>query len=101
MKNPFVKEKNSALIAGVIIGSVAAAAITYLFATKKGGSIRKELCDSFASLHDKIFGASGQPEQEDHHHDYLKKPHKAPKTDREALLHNQVLTDSGAAQGEE
>ncbi|MES2807337.1 MAG: YtxH domain-containing protein [Bacteroidota bacterium] len=101
MKNPFVKDRNNALIAGIIIGSVAAAAVTYLFVADRGAAMRNELCDSFTRLHDKIFGGPESEEEEDHHQDYMKKPHRAPKTDREALLKDQILTDSAAAQGEE
>ncbi len=101
MKNPFVKDRNNALIAGIIIGSVAAAAITYLFVTEKGTAVREDIADSFARLHDKIFGGNEPEEEEDHHQDYLKKPHKTAKTDREALLHDQILTDSEAPRGEE
>lgn len=102
MKNPFIKEKHNGLIAGLIIGSAAAAAVTYLLVTEKGASLRQDLADSFARLHNTVFG--GQQAEEagtEPSHDYLEKPYKAPKTDREALLHNQILTNTGGAQAAE
>jgi hypothetical protein len=47
MKNPFVKEDNNSLvIAAVAIGAIAAGAITYLYATKKGFAFGKKLADA-------------------------------------------------------
>ncbi|WP_345952400.1 YtxH domain-containing protein [Mucilaginibacter sp. PAMB04168] len=44
MKNLFVKENdNSLVIAAVAVGAIAAGAIAYLYATKKGYSFRKKL----------------------------------------------------------
>jgi hypothetical protein len=97
MKNPFVKERHNGLIAGLIIGSVAAGVVSYLMLTGKGAAIRQDLCDTFARLQNTVFGTHEQ-EDDDHAVDYLQKPHKAPKTDREALLHNQILTDHGGAE---
>ena len=90
MKNPFEKEKHTGLIAGLIIGSVAAATVSYLMLTGKGAVIRKDLADTFARLQDTIFGTREPEEEEDHSMDYLQKPHKAPKTDRAALLKHQI-----------
>jgi hypothetical protein len=91
MKNPFIKEEHNGLIAGLIIGSVAAATVSYLMLTGKGAVIRKDLSDAFGRIQDTIFGSQQQEEQEeDHSKDYLQKPHKAPKTDREALLKHQI-----------
>ncbi|MFD2144345.1 hypothetical protein [Mucilaginibacter antarcticus] len=70
-----------------------------MFVTEKGASVRQELGGTLSRLHDKIFGGGAQQNgeaEEDHHQDYLKKPHKTPKTDREALLKDHILTDSGA-----
>jgi hypothetical protein len=101
MKNPFEKEKHNGLIAGLIIGSVAAATVSYLMLTGKGAVIRRDLADTFARLQNTIFGSHEQ-EEEDHTKDYLQKPHKTPKTDREALLKHQILAeDSGAHRTEE
>jgi gas vesicle protein len=99
MKNPFVKERHNGLIAGLILGSVAAAAVTYLLVTEKGASLRQDLADSFSRLHNTVFGGQEQEQEvENNAHDYLEKPHKAPKTDREALLHNQILSHTGGTQ---
>lgn len=67
MKNPFVKEDNSLIIAAVAIGAIAAGAIAYLYTSKKGFSFRAKL--------------SGKAQKgKEHATDYLKK--KAPKLRR-------------------
>lgn len=43
MKNPFVKEDNSLVIAAVAIGAIAAGAIAYLYTSKKRFSFREKL----------------------------------------------------------
>lgn len=43
MKNPFVKEDNTALIISIVAGSLAAAGITYLFLTDSGADVRKSI----------------------------------------------------------
>lgn len=47
MKNPFEKQDNSAFIATVLIGSIAAGAIAYLYLTQSGsharGGIKRKL----------------------------------------------------------
>jgi gas vesicle protein len=40
MKNPFVKEDNTGLIAAIVIGSLAAGALAYLFLTDSGDAVR-------------------------------------------------------------
>jgi hypothetical protein len=39
MKNPFEKENNNGLIAAIVIGSIAAAALAYLFFTEDGEEV--------------------------------------------------------------
>jgi hypothetical protein len=100
MRNPFEKERHTGLIAGLIIGSVAAATVSYLMLTGKGAVIRKDLADTFARLQNTVFGTQEQEEEEDHSTDYLQKPRKAPKTDREALLKHEILADDSGAHTE-
>jgi hypothetical protein len=47
MKNPFQKENNNGLIAAIVIGSVSAAALTYLFLTEDGEETLKGLKHKF------------------------------------------------------
>jgi len=79
MKIPFVKHDNTMLIASVAIGSVAAGAAAYLFMTEKGKTMRQSLMERFGFM-------SSEPVQEDQHTDYMKKPRKQPKTDRDELI---------------
>jgi gas vesicle protein len=54
MKNSFQKEdSNSLIIVAVAIGAIAAGAITYLFATKKGFTFRKKLTSDAEEGHEK------------------------------------------------
>ncbi|QQL49059.1 YtxH domain-containing protein [Mucilaginibacter ginkgonis] len=94
MKNPFEKEDNSSLIIGMLIGSLAAGAATYLFMTKRGATIRGEVSKQLNTLLKKIKGGESATENvEDHSKDYLHKKHKAPKTDREDLLKHHILAE--------
>jgi len=43
MKNPFKKNNHTALIGAIVIGSVAAGAIAFLFLTEIGNDARKSL----------------------------------------------------------
>lgn len=43
MKNPFVRENNNGLIVAVLLGSIAAGALTYLFLTDGGADAREKL----------------------------------------------------------
>ncbi len=79
MKNPFVKHDNTTLIASLAIGSVAAGAAAYLFMTERGSSMRRSLMERFGFMR-------RDPIQEDNHNDYMKKPRKQPKTDRDELI---------------
>jgi gas vesicle protein len=54
MKNPFVKQNNTALIALGITGAAAAGAIAYLYLTESGSNTRNKLSDSVSSEIDKL-----------------------------------------------
>lgn len=94
MKNPFEKENHTSLIAGLIIGTAAAGTAAYLIFTGKGASIRQEISSSFDRIRNTLMGIT-EPEPDNHTMAYLHKPHKAPKTDREALLKHHILTEHG------
>ena len=42
MKNPFAKEDNSGLIAAMVIGSITAGLITFLYLTESGAAVRSK-----------------------------------------------------------
>ena len=90
MKNPFEKNDNRLLIGGVIAGSVIAGAAAYLFLTETGSSVRRQVADRLDRLKESIFGRGAEPIVEEVP-EYRQKPHKAPKTDREALKKNEIL----------
>jgi predicted RNase H-related nuclease YkuK (DUF458 family) len=60
MKNPFVKEDNSLLIAAVAIGAIGAGAIAYLYTTKYGSIFRSKVTEK-------------TEDSKEHATDYLKK----------------------------
>ena len=82
MKNPFKKKDNTLLIAGIAIGA-AAASLAYLFLTESGTAVRQQLAGFFESEEDE--------DEEQDPQAYMHHPGKAPKTDREALLKNELL----------
>ncbi len=88
MKNPFKKKSNTLLIAGIAIGA-AAASLAYLFLTESGIAVRQQIAGYFGKSDD-----ADEDEEEDPQA-YLHHPAKAPKTDREALLKNEVLHNTG------
>jgi hypothetical protein len=90
MKNPFEKNDHRILIGGAIAGSVIAGAAIYLFLTETGTSVRRQVSDRLSRMKESIFGSGAQPIVEAAP-EYLKKPHKTPKTDREALKKNEIL----------
>lgn len=90
MKNPFQKEDHTVLIAGLVIGAAAAGTAAYLFLTENGGEIRRTIGDKLLALR-KVFMA--EPEAHDEHAlDYMHPRMKQPKTDREALLHHEIIS---------
>jgi gas vesicle protein len=90
VKNPFEKNDHKALVAGIIIGSVAAGAAAYLFLTVTGTSVRKELAGHFSRMRDAFIGGEPEP-SEDHAKDYLQHKGKKPKTDRLAVLKHEII----------
>ena len=99
MKNPFEKRDHTALIASVAIGSIAAGAATWLFTTERGAIVREQLAVQFEKLSNLFKSTSLEEVVEEHIPQYTHKRPKAPKTDREALLHNEILhePEAGAA----
>lgn len=91
MRNPFEKRDNSVLIASIVIGSVAAAGVTYLFLTETGAGLRDRLATQVDRLRNLITGT--EEEHGEHVVDYIHKHPKAPKSDREAILKHGVITD--------
>jgi hypothetical protein len=79
MKNPFEKKNNTLLIAGIALGAAAAGAAIYFFREEIGEFINEYL--------DKEHEPLTEPDPQA----YLHHPKKAPKTDREALLHHDIL----------
>lgn len=92
MKNPFEKNDHKVLIAGIIIGSAVAGAAAYLFLTKTGASVRQQLAGHFDRMKDAFMGGEPEPEEEAVP-EYLQQKTKKPKTDREALVKNEILGD--------
>lgn len=86
MKKLFAKHDNTALIASLAIGSVAAGAAAYLFMTEKGSQMRQSLMERFGFMR-------SEPVNDDSHTDYTKKPHKQPKTDRDELIESHQKHD--------
>jgi len=95
MKNPFVKNDNSALIASITLGSVAVGGLAYLLISGKGSSMMQQMTGQFTRLRNMMGGNkgadTGKTEDNVDHTAYLHEPHKAPKTDREALLKHEIL----------
>ncbi|GAB3917744.1 YtxH domain-containing protein [Mucilaginibacter boryungensis] len=89
MKNLFKQKNNNVLITSIVIGSVAAAAVTYLLLTESGATVRDQLAKQVDRLRDLITGAEKEPEETAV--DYMHKKPKAPKTDREALLKHEII----------
>ena len=91
MRNPFQKNDHRGLIAGLLIGSAVAGAAAYLLFTQDGSELRRELVSQFNKLKASLLGNDDEDEQPEPQPEYLQHRHKAPKTDREALLHNEIL----------
>ncbi|HEY9000989.1 MAG TPA: YtxH domain-containing protein [Mucilaginibacter sp.] len=98
MKNPFERNDHRVLIGGVIAGSVIAGAAAYLFLTETGSTIRRDVADRLDRLKQKFFGNGTQPVVEGVP-EYMQKPHKAPKTDREELKKNEILHEQNPEEG--
>ncbi|MEO3407590.1 YtxH domain-containing protein [Mucilaginibacter sp. CAU 1740] len=91
MKNPFEKNDHKVLIAGIVIGSLAAGAAAYLFLTETGKEVRGQLSGHFNRLRDTFLGHEPEAATADETPSYLQHKNKAPKTDREALKNNEIL----------
>lgn len=89
MKNPFEKNDHRILIGGVIAGSIIAGAAAYLFLTETGSSVRRQLTDQIDRMKQSIFGSTAEPIVEAVP-EYMQKPRKARKTDREALKKDEI-----------
>lgn len=89
MKNPFEKNDHKVLIAGIVIGSVAAGAAAYLFLTETGASVRQQLAGHFNRMRNAFIGDGPEPATETP--GYLQHKTKKPKTDREALLKHEII----------
>ena len=87
MKNIFDKRGNGVLVTSVTIGSVAAGTLAYLFLTEGGTNLRRRISDRFRNLFSK------QEAQVIEVPGYLKKKSRAPKTDREELLHREPIQE--------
>jgi gas vesicle protein len=60
MRNPFKKDNHTALIGAIVIGTVAAGAIAFLFLTELGDDTRKSLKKKIKSIAKGCCGRSDQ-----------------------------------------
>ena len=93
MKNPFEKNDRTLLIAGTVIGSLAVGAVAYLFLTETGSQVRQQLAGHLGRMRDAFLGGQPDEPQPEPVPAYLQHKGKAPKTDREKLLKNQLLNN--------
>lgn len=94
MKNPFEKNDHKVLIAGIVIGSLAAGAAAYLFLTETGKEVRGQLSGHFNRLRNTFLGNESESnEDQEEAPAYLQHKTKAPKTDREALKKHEILQE--------
>lgn len=96
MNNPFEKKDNTALIISVAIGSIAAGAVTWLFMTERGSVVRDQISAQLDKLSDLFKTKAVEEVEEEHVPNYAHRKPKAPKTDREALLRNEILHEPSA-----
>ena len=81
------------MITAILLGAVAAGAAAYLLLTEDGAELRATLADQFTKLKDYAIGGREEEEEPATQPDYLRHEQKAPKTDRDALLHGEILHD--------
>ncbi len=93
MKNPFEKNDHKVLIAGIVIGSLAASAAAYLFLTETGSQVRRQLTGHLGRLRDTFIGGQEEEGPAEVEPGYLQHKAKAPKTDREKLKKHEILHD--------
>ena len=97
MNNPFEKKDYKTLIAAALLGSVAAGAATYVLLTDEDAELRGELLSRFNKIKDTVFGVAQEQPGAAQQPGYLQHRQKAPKTDREALQHGEILHDHAGA----
>ncbi|GAB3936616.1 YtxH domain-containing protein [Mucilaginibacter myungsuensis] len=91
MRNPFEKRDNTGLIVSIAIGSVVAGAAAYLFLTERGASVRAQAAEQIDKFTKRF--KKDVEQAEERAIDYVKKTAKKAKTDRDALLHGDILTN--------
>ena len=94
MKNPFEKRQSSALIAGIILSSVAAGTIAYLFMTENGSDVREQLKATIKGLISELTGTPAKAPHPEHiHHETAYQNKRKPKTkksDKEKILKHEI-----------
>lgn len=98
MKNPFEKNDHKILIAGILFGSAVAGAVAYLFLTRTGSQLRKQLTGHLGRMRDSFLGIEPQDEPAEQTPAYLKNKVKPPKTDREKLEKHEILHEQSGGQ---
>lgn len=90
MKNPFEKKDNTVLVASLALGTAAVGAATYFILSEKGAALRQKVTDQFSRVRN-LFNKADIEEHAEPAPVYVRKKAKAPKTDREALQHDEIL----------
>ena len=94
MKNPFEKKESGALVAGVILSSVAAGTISYLFMTKNGNEVREQIKIKAKALINLLMGNPAEEHQPHIHQETAyqnKRKPKAKKSDKGKILKGEIL----------
>jgi gas vesicle protein len=86
-------KNNKTLITAILLGAAAAGAAAYMLLTEDGAELRSALSDQFTKLKDSVLGGGEEEQEETSQPEYLQHKQKAPKTDRDALLHGEILHD--------
>ena len=90
-------DNNKTWIATILLGAVAAGAASYLLLTDEGSALRGKLLSQYHKIKDSAFGVAQEQPGAAQQPGYLKHKQKAPKTDREALQHGEILHDHAGA----
>ena len=100
MRNPLKKNNSNTLIAGIIIGSVAAGSAAYLLFTKAGTAVRQQIAEYVKSLKNNASTdkkkIAAKPAT-----DYMHHKLKHPKTDRKNLFKHNTLQEESAGHHED